>query len=100
MPQVIPLQPVPNQTTQVILNNQSCQIDIWQSPDAMFFSLSVNDGEVVSGQICQNLNLLIRAPYLGFDGDFLFTDTQGSSDPIYTGLGTRYLLFYYASNEL
>jgi hypothetical protein len=100
MPQVIPLQPVPNQTTQVVLNNQNCQIDVWQTPDALFFNLSVNDEIVVNGQVCQNLNRLVLDQYLGFSGDFAFNDSQGSTDPNYLDIGTRYQLLYYNESEL
>lgn len=100
MPQIIPLQPVPNQTTQVVLNNQNCQIDIFQSPDALFMNLYTNDDPVIEGAICQNLNRIVRDLYFGFSGDFAFFDTQGISDPVYTGLGSRFLLFYYSAAEL
>lgn len=100
MSQVVPLQPVPNQTEQIVLNNQNCQINVYQTDDALFFDLYVNDEVVKLGAIAQNLNKLIRGVYLGFIGDFSFVDTQGTNDPVYTGLGSRYQLLYYLPSEL
>lgn len=99
MTQVVPSQAVPNQTTQIVLNNQVCQIELFQSPDALFINLYVNDNPIIEGGICQDRNLIVRDLYLGFDGDFVFVDTQGSSDPSYTGLGSRYFLLYLSALE-
>lgn len=99
MTQTVPSQPVPNQTTQIVLNNQVCQIDLFQSPDALFMNLYVNDAPIVEGAICQDRNLIVRDLYLGFDGDLIFVDTQGSSDPVFTGLGSRYVLVYLSALE-
>ena len=38
--------------------------------------------------------------YLGFVGDLMFSDTQGTSDPSSPGLGTRYLLMYIEASDL
>lgn len=96
----VPIQPNPNQTLQIVLNNQNCQINLFQSPDAMFMDLYVNDSPVIVGVICQNLNRIVRSLYLGFSGDFIFNDTQGTTDPVYTGLGSRYVLIYLSPSDL
>ena len=44
--------------------------------------------------LCLNLVGLVRSAYLGFIGQLAFFDTQGTSDPDYSGLGTRYQLVY------
>jgi hypothetical protein len=45
----------------------------------------------------------LNAAYRGFKGDFAFVDTQGVSDPQFSGLGptaaARYQLIYYAVGE-
>lgn len=101
----VPLQPVPNQTTQIILNNQNCQITVFQTSDALFMTLLVNDGEITGSVICQNQNRIVRDLYLGFIGDFIFYDTQpdpinGPSDPSYSGLGGRFQLLYLSPADL
>ena len=55
---------------------------------------------IIGGVICENLNRIVRSLYLGFAGDLAFIDNQGSTDPVYTGLGTRYSLAYIEADEL
>ena len=45
--------------------------------------------------LCLNEVGLVRESYLGFVGQLVFVDMQGSSDPTYDGLGSRYLLTYW-----
>jgi hypothetical protein len=99
---IVPTQAVPNQTFAILLGGQSCQIALSTRFYGLFFDLSVNNIPVRNGVICQNLNRIIRYPSLGFIGDFWFTDTQGSTDPVYTGLGSagRYLLEYWEAADL
>lgn len=100
MPQTVPLQPVPSQTLQIVLANQNCTINVYQSPAALFMDLLVNDSPVREGIIAQNLNRIVREAYLGFLGDFYFEDTQGSDEPTFTGLGSRFQLVYLTAADL
>ena len=79
---IIPLQPIPNQTLQILLNGQNCQINVYQSPSFIFMDLYVSDVPIKVGSICQNLNPIVRRLYLGFIGDLVFGDTQGNVRPI------------------
>ena len=98
--QIVPLNANPNQTLTIGLSNQACQIDVYQTPFGLFLNLYVNDGLIIAGVLCQNLNLLVRGRYLGFQGDLGFYDTQGKSDPEYLGLGSRYQLIYLSPSEI
>lgn len=98
--QVIPLQPLPNQTLQVQLGSQACTIDVVQTAYALFLSLSVGGQPIVSSQICENLVLMVREAYLGFVGDLVFVDGQGASDPAYTGLGGRFQLLWLEPGDI
>lgn len=98
--QVVPLLPVPSQTLSISLFNQTCQIDLRQLAYGLFMDLYVDNALVIGGVICQNLNRIVRSLYLGFQGDFMFLDNQGSSDPQFAGLGTRYSLIYLAPSDL
>lgn len=98
--QQISIQPVPSQTTQVVLDGQSCAISIYVKNQCMFIDLSVNGNQIAYAIQCKNLVTLIPTAYLGFSGWLVFFDTQGSSDPIYTGLGSRYVLLYMSLAEL
>jgi len=42
----------------------------------------------------------VDAQYREFQGDFMFIDTQGDSDPVYTGFESRYVLVYIPPDEL
>jgi hypothetical protein len=96
----VPTRPVANQQLQVQLAGQACTIVVRQNLYGLFMDLTVNDSLVIAGVICQNLNRIVRDLYFGFIGDFVFVDTQGSSDPVYTGLGTRWLLIYLEAADL
>lgn len=100
MPQVVPLQAVPNQTLQVQLGNQACTLNVVQSDYGLFMDVLVGAALIVAGVPCENMNRIVRDAYLGFDGDFAFFDSQGSSDPDYPGLGTRFFLIYLAAADL
>jgi hypothetical protein len=97
---IVPVRAVPNQTLSILLANQLCQLTLKTRFYGLFMDVSVNDAPIVQGVICQNWNRIVRSAYLGFVGDFAFWDTQGKTDPAYTGLGSRYLLYYLEKSDL
>jgi hypothetical protein len=97
---IVPVQPVPNQTLSILLANQLCQLTLRTRFLGLFMDISVNDSPIVQGVICQHWNRIVRSAYLGFVGDFAFWDTQGSDDPAFSGLGTRYRLYYLERSDL
>ncbi len=93
--QVIPLAPVPTQTLSIVLAGQNCAIEVKTLATGLYFSLSNDGTPVCVNTVCRNLaRLLLNRGYTGFVGDFVFVDTQGASNPVYTGLGDRFLLIY------
>jgi hypothetical protein len=98
--QTIPLQAIPNQTMQVQLGGQACTLNVFQFAYGLFATLLVGAEQIVVSQPCQNGNRLVRDAYLGFSGDLAVVDTQGTSDPVYTGLGTRWQMVYFAPADL
>lgn len=97
---VIPLQAVPNQTLTVTLNNQVTQLNVYQTFEALFIDVLVENTLIIGGVIAENLNRIVRSLYLGFSGDILFYDNMGTDDPVYTGLGARFSLVYLTPEEL
>lgn len=97
--QLIPIQPVPSQQLQVVLAGQNCQIAIYQKPQGLFVDLSSNGVTISLATIAQDANPLNPISYSGFLGNLVFTDTQGSTNPVYTGLGSRYQLIYLTAAE-
>lgn len=100
MSEIIPLQPVPNQTLTVLLDNQVCRINVYQKFFGLFLDMAIGAAPKGNAIICQDRNRLIRYSYIGFVGELVFFDTQGTSDPIYTGLGSRFRLLYVTAAEL
>lgn len=98
--QVIPVQALPNQSFQVTLNGQACQLNVYQTTYGLFMDLLVNGTIIIAGVICQNANRIVRNIYLGFLGDLAWYDTQGTTDPVFTGLGARYVLVYFSPTDL
>jgi len=95
MTQIVPITDQPNQTFNVTLGGQPCTIKLYQTAtQGLFCDLYVNNTLIIGGVICENLNRIVRSAYLGFVGDLFWNDTQGSSDPSYPGLGTRYQFCY------
>jgi hypothetical protein len=66
----------------------------------MFFDLAVNGTQIAYAVQCKNQVSLVPTAYLGFAGWLVFFDTQGTDDPIYTGLGSRWVLLYLDSADL
>ena len=97
---IVPVQAVPNQQVGAYLNGQSTQINLQQTRYGMFCTILVAGAQIIGGVLCQNLNRIVRDLYLGFSGDLMFLDTQGSNDPYYTGLGSRWLLIYLSPGDL
>lgn len=97
---VVPVQALPNQTLQAQLDNQAVTLNIYQFPAGLFMDVLVGGVPILTGVICQNLNRIVRDLYLGFAGDFVWFDTQGASDPVYTGAGSRFQLVYLEPADL
>lgn len=97
---VIPLLPIPAQSMNVVLVDQSCTISLVQRGQDLFIDLSVESRPVLSSVLCRDRVRLVRSAYLGFSGDLAIMDTQGKDDPQYTGLGARWQLVYFTPGEL
>lgn len=97
---IIPIQPVANQSLNVVLATQAARIDVAQNDWGMFLSLYVDGEPIANGVICEDRNRIVRAPYTGFIGDLAFIDIQGKDDPVYTGLNTRWFLVYLEAADL
>lgn len=97
---VIPLRPIYAQTLTVVLGGQSCVITLRQRTTGMYIDLTVNGTVLMTEVLIRPTILLVRQPSLGFIGDLVCIDTQGMGDPVWSGLGTRWILMYYAPADL
>lgn len=98
--QTIPLALVPSQKLSVQLGGQTCVISIKQRSTGLYLDLSANSVPMLIGCLCRDRTAMVRSLYLGFSGDLTFIDTQGTSDPDYTGVGVRFILAYLTPTEL
>ncbi len=97
---LVTLQPVPSQQVQTVLGGQQCQISVYVKQQCMFLDLNVNGAPIIYAVQCKNLVSLIPTAYLGFTGWLMFLDTQGSENPKYLGLGSRWQLLYLTEEDL
>jgi len=102
---LVPTQALASQVINVLLSNQATTLNIYQKGNnsatlALYMDVLLNGALVVGGVVCQNLNVIIRNAYFGYSGDFAWFDTQGTTDPVYTGIGTRYQLWWLAPSDL
>lgn len=97
--QQIPLQPIPSQSTKVVLGGQNCQLLVYQKPQGVFVDINVDGVDISVGTIARDAVPLISREYAGFSGNLLFIDSQGSADPSYEGLGDRFALVYLTAEE-
>lgn len=97
----VPLAAVPSQSFGITLGGQNCVLSVYQKSTGLYFDLSVGGAPFTSTVRCLNeARLCEDRQYLGFVGDFLFYDTQGDSDPDYTGLDGRFVLIFLEAADL
>lgn len=80
----IPLQPIPNQSVSFPLNGATYTIEVDTLLENIYISV-IQGGQYV----LRNRALRAYAP-VGFG--LQLADTLGTDDPVYTGLGSRWLL--------
>jgi hypothetical protein len=97
---IVPTASIASQTVDVVVNNQIVQLAIYQKVFGVFMDVYVNNQLIIGGVLCLNVTRIVRSLYLGFSGDFIWYDTQGTSQPYYTGIGSRYLLVYLSPSDL
>jgi hypothetical protein len=116
--QIVRLAAVPSQNFSATLGGQAVSINVYQlgygAAAALYMDL-ISDGEpIFTARICRGYGaqpntsppyMCSAAHYEGFEGDFLWLDTQATTqnpaaDPVYTGLGARWLLQYLSSADL
>lgn len=92
--QQIPVDPVPYQEFAVILNGQNCFITLRQMGDFVYMSLRVDNTVIYNNLICDVNRVINIYPDANFAGKFFFVDTKGKVKPEYSGLNSRWLLYY------
>ena len=96
----IPLQKTPAQSLKIKLDGQNCEIRVYYRFENTYLDLICNGAEIQKGAICRDRDYIIQIAQSGFAGNLFFVDMLGTADPIYTGFGERWRLFYRAADEL
>lgn len=96
---IIPIEAVPSQNLNVVLGQQNCSIAIYQKSGLIYVDVKVSRQPLIYAALARNRVPIFRSAYLGFIGNLMFVDTQGSSDPEYSGLNSRWLLVYSEEGE-
>ncbi|MBV1834637.1 phage baseplate plug family protein [Novacetimonas pomaceti] len=92
--QQIPLVATAAQSLNVVLSQQLVRLDLRQRATGLFMDVWCNGTRVLCGVACLDRNPVVRDACFGVPGDLMFVDQQGTSDPSWDGLGTRYLLLW------
>ncbi len=95
MNQQIPLAALTSQTVNVSLNGQDCAISVYQLFTGLYVDLIANGTTIFTCRLATDrTNLARNQAYMGFQGQLFFLDMNGTDDPVYTDIGTRFILLY------
>lgn len=96
----IPLQPIPSQEIQVILDGQNCTISVYWRFWKLYMDLMVDSEPVFTGAMCQLYQWVNQSPSILFSGGLMFVDALGEEAPCWDGLGSRWSLLYLDADEM
>lgn len=96
---IIPIENVPNQSFDVDLNDKTYRFEFITKGFFIYMNLFIDEVKKLDGIICLNNVNLIQYDDIGFKGKIYFYDTQGEFDPVYYGLGDRWILYYENGDE-
>ena len=118
---IVPTAGVPNQSFNVVLDSQAVTLAIYTQPVppqyyllgqpntyqetgtmlVVFMDVTYQSSPVKTCTQCVNLGrILSNTQYGPLVGDFIWVDTQGSLDPQWPGLGTRWQLVYLEAGDV
>lgn len=90
----IPLTTDANQSFSCVLDGQDAQINLTTTDYGLFADVVYGGTPVAVGRLCLDRTDINPDRYLGMPQGLFFVDLQGTSDPVASGFGTRYLLLY------
>ena len=100
----IPLIQQPNQELNIVLNDQSCTIQIKQLGDYVYLSLWLDDTLIRESAICMIGVFILQGAKTAFNGNFVFIDdtspANDQSQPDYKQFDDRFKLYYVTDDEI
>lgn len=91
---VIPVPAQPNPNFSCVLDGLLAQFQLRTTDFGLFADVTYNGAPVATGRLCLDRTDINPNRYEGLPQGLFFVDTLGTSDPVYTGFGTQYLLLY------
>ena len=100
MPQLIPLEPIPQQSFSIRLENRRYDVKIRFTSNVMTGDV-VRDGvTIIQGIICTAEGPLLPYRYMEDESGNFFWQTENEELPDYTLFGDTHLLYYFTNAEL
>lgn len=100
MAQQVPLQPLVNQSFDIVINSVQYFFRIRQIGDIVMVDMTINGDPVLEGQRCVAAEPVIPYKHLEKgNGNFFFT-TENDALPNYTQFGVTQLLYWVSPDEL
>lgn len=96
----IPLTALPDQRMQMILGGQDVALRVYSRDERLYTDLDLDDAPVWRGFLGRNCVPCKLYTHLAFKGQLVFVDMQGTADPHWSGLGSRWLLVYLTDEEI
>lgn len=96
---LISAEPLKSQAILFPIGDSQVGLTLVQRGDILYADVYLDGRCICQGVPCLNGNRIIHYKYLGFPGDLFFVDTLGNSDPNYSGIGSRYLLYHLSEDE-
>ena len=88
----IPISDERSQKLTTTLGKQVVDIVLTMRLGKLYADVRANRVPVVSGRVCLNREPIVNEAFRPFDGELYFEDLQGNEDPVFGGLGKRYIL--------
>jgi hypothetical protein len=99
MSQEIPLIAQVAQSIKIVLDEQACEIQIRERLGNLYMSMVVDGVESWNNYVCYNQQNIKPFTYMPFRGGLYFVDIEGDTDPVSSGLNTRYFLVFFSEGE-
>lgn len=95
----LPLRKVPSQDFDIVLNGQTCTIELMRRVDKVFCSLKVDGEYIWRGHIVHDRTPIRQFLVQKFVGNLVFIDHNGTEQPDYRDFGGRWR-FYYITDDV
>jgi len=91
MKYTIPLLPVPSQVVSTTIRQQNIILSVYLRNGWLFSNVNINGSDVALGTLVHDRVPIIKKTYLPILGNVSIVDQNGTDDPVYTGLGSRFV---------